>query len=178
MADTQRTASALATLFADNTSGDISPQDLRDFLVSAHVNYGVSYVSTAAETTISTQDVFVKAAGTTTEIATRNFTHTAGRLTYNGTPDINVYVSCCFSMTAAGNSKEIDFKIAKNGTVIDSSMIRRKVGTGTDVGAASVDSFIEGLSTNDYIELWVANHTDTTNVTIELCHLMVFGMFA
>lgn len=34
MADTQRTRSALQTLFADNVIGAISPQDLRDFLVT------------------------------------------------------------------------------------------------------------------------------------------------
>jgi len=34
MVDTQRTKSALQTLFADNVTGDISPQDLRDFLVT------------------------------------------------------------------------------------------------------------------------------------------------
>lgn len=37
MSDTVRTLSALQTLLADNTSGQISPQDLRDFLVSAHL---------------------------------------------------------------------------------------------------------------------------------------------
>ena len=35
MADTQRTRSALQTLFADNVTGQISAQDLRDFLVTA-----------------------------------------------------------------------------------------------------------------------------------------------
>ena len=34
MADTLRTIAALQTLLADNTSGNISPQDLRDMLVS------------------------------------------------------------------------------------------------------------------------------------------------
>ena len=34
MADTVRTFAALQALLADNTSGDISPQDLRDFLAS------------------------------------------------------------------------------------------------------------------------------------------------
>lgn len=34
MADTVRTKAALQTLLADNVAGDISPQDLRDFLVS------------------------------------------------------------------------------------------------------------------------------------------------
>ena len=35
MADTERTLSALQTLLANNISGAISAQDLRDFLVSA-----------------------------------------------------------------------------------------------------------------------------------------------
>jgi len=34
MADTQRTKSQLETLFADNVTGDISPQDLRDFMTT------------------------------------------------------------------------------------------------------------------------------------------------
>lgn len=37
MADTNRARSALEALFADNTSGDISPQDLRDFLRSVQL---------------------------------------------------------------------------------------------------------------------------------------------
>jgi len=34
MVDTPRTRSSILSLFADNTTGDISPQDLRDFVVS------------------------------------------------------------------------------------------------------------------------------------------------
>jgi len=44
MADTVRTRSALLTLLADNTSRDISPQDMRDVLVSVHGVYGGLYV--------------------------------------------------------------------------------------------------------------------------------------
>lgn len=36
MPDTIRTLADLQTLLADNTAGDISPQDVRDFLVSVH----------------------------------------------------------------------------------------------------------------------------------------------
>lgn len=38
MPDTRRLLSALQTLHADNTTGDISPQDNRDFLVSTYAN--------------------------------------------------------------------------------------------------------------------------------------------
>lgn len=55
MADTIRSISALQTLFADNTSGDISAQDLRDFLVSA-ANLMAANTFTAGPQTIVVAD--------------------------------------------------------------------------------------------------------------------------
>lgn len=49
MAQTPRTFAELVTLFADNTSGAISPEDLRDFLVSSQGGYGM--IGTATEST-------------------------------------------------------------------------------------------------------------------------------
>lgn len=46
MADTVRTIAALQALLADNTEGDISPQDLRDMLVSLDDGGWVDYVDT------------------------------------------------------------------------------------------------------------------------------------
>ena len=44
MADTQRTRAAILTLFADNVTGQISPQDLRDFVVTV-MNSEFAYTS-------------------------------------------------------------------------------------------------------------------------------------
>lgn len=62
MADTVRSLSALQTLLADNTSGDISPQDLRDFLVSVYPITGSnlmieSQLLAADQATISFVDI-------------------------------------------------------------------------------------------------------------------------
>lgn len=46
MVDTVRTLSALQTLLADNTAGDISAQDLRDFLVSVMLETATATVTT------------------------------------------------------------------------------------------------------------------------------------
>jgi len=46
MVDTVRTLSALQTLLADNTSGDVSQQDLRDFLESSYPHLGTHEGST------------------------------------------------------------------------------------------------------------------------------------
>jgi len=53
MADTKRSLSALQTLFADNLVGNISAQDLRDFLVSI---YGSAYSVTVGSSTYSVLD--------------------------------------------------------------------------------------------------------------------------
>ena len=45
MVDTVRTKAALQALFADNSSGDISPQDLRDFLVTTYADGGINVVA-------------------------------------------------------------------------------------------------------------------------------------
>lgn len=51
MPDTLRTLSALQTLLADNTAGDISPQDVRDMLVSTYqLDYSADVAVTGAVT--------------------------------------------------------------------------------------------------------------------------------
>lgn len=57
MADTIRTKSALAGLFPDNVIGDISPQDLRDFLVSVMGSMTITTVSTATYTVVDNDDI-------------------------------------------------------------------------------------------------------------------------
>ena len=49
MADTIRTRAELIALLPDNASGDISPQDLRDFLISLHLMADLDQVVTVAK---------------------------------------------------------------------------------------------------------------------------------
>lgn len=51
MADTRRTFAALAVLFADNTAGAISAQDLRDFLASMKMHTSSSAPTTSDDDT-------------------------------------------------------------------------------------------------------------------------------
>lgn len=48
MPDTIRSKSAILALLPDNTAGDISPQDLRDAIVTVHGVYGQVYVHDGA----------------------------------------------------------------------------------------------------------------------------------
>jgi len=59
MADTKRTQTAVLALLADNVTGDISPQDLRDSVVSARANQGGAwaYYADGTSTTQGTAQV-------------------------------------------------------------------------------------------------------------------------
>lgn len=74
MADTQRGRATLQTLFPDNTTGDISPQDLRDFLVSAQLNTEQVILASGG----ASQSPLVFQSGNLTTSTT------AGNLEYNG----------------------------------------------------------------------------------------------
>lgn len=182
MVDTVRSKSALATLLADNTSGAISPQDLRDFMESMHQSYGGLYISSSAATTPAIATTALKVLGTTTATNLRNFTMpTNNRLYYTGTPDIHVHGVISFTSSTASANKTLSYYAyhyddsgASGSTLAHSKMQRRHSSTDLGTGALHFDVTI---STNDYIELWVANDTDTTDFTIDNAYMFCLGMF-
>lgn len=176
MADTARIKSALAALFADNTAGAISPQDLRDFLETMHPSFGGLYFSTPAATTCTLAGTFYKAAGTTTVTAVNRCSHTDNRITYTGDPSIHMHIAASMSFTTSGTNDIISVCISKNGTPQTGSEARRKVGTGTDVGSTALHWDVM-MSTNDYLEVWVSNEDSAgTTVTLQNCYLFGLGM--
>ncbi len=170
MADTARTKAEVLALLADNTTNEISAQDLRDLVVSILPGVGtMNMQGNAAATTISVAGTYVKAAGTTVAATLQDFTMPAtNRLQYNGAPDVYATAFAGVSMVSASNSQILGLRIAKNGdataTEAVASTIRRKTGTGADVGAAFV-GFECIMSTGDYLELFVTNESGTTTVT-------------
>lgn len=67
MADTHRERSALVALLADNTAGDISAQDIRDWLLSTLLRNVTTYSSSTP--TIDDDDVVVLLDGTSNTVA-------------------------------------------------------------------------------------------------------------
>jgi len=173
MADTQRSLAALLVLLADNATGDISPQDVRDMLVSLQPRGGDIAVLAAdrAAVTIADTTNYVEV---TAPVWTLDADSHAdwdesggnGRLTYLGVADVTVQAAGHVSMTAAANNQVIHFRLMKNGTTAASSEVQRKVGTGADVGAAAMSETFQ-MSTGDYLSLAVRNATSTASVTVE-----------
>jgi len=128
------------------------------------------YFSTPAATVL-TLNTWTKAAGTSTEAAAHpDFTHSNNRFTYTGANNIIIHGFASFSVTAATNNKVFEFGVAKNGTIVTPSIMRRKISTGADVGTGALH-FVITMATNDYFEFFIRNITDSTNATLELMNL-------
>lgn len=187
MATSSFIASFIAPAISGLSLGTVSVQDVRDFFAQIDTDsaavavigvlpYGEIYLTAAVETSVAAVDTPIKAAGTT--IITGNFTSiyfdqpAVGRLRYTGTQTEVFFVEGTFSMTAAANNKVFDFHLYKNGSLIPGSTVSRKIATGADVGSAAISTGVE-LEEDDYVELWVENKTDDTNIT--LTHLNLFA---
>jgi len=122
-------------------------------------------VGNSTATTISATSTFYKIAGTTSQgITPDNFTLADNKATFTGSASTNFKVTAVLSLTA-GNNQDIDLRIAKNGTTqARSHQEVTTSGSGSAQNIVVKDIFT--LTTNDYIELFVANNTSTTNITV------------
>lgn len=180
MADTMRSLSELATLLADNTTGAISPQDLRDaVLKTVQPGHGEIYITASAQTSVVSSGVWYPSAGTfdLSEPAMNWDMNTNGQLRYTGAAGRVAHIAMSFSMTAAANNKNISVAVAKNGTVLTPSIVNRQIGTGADEGTGAVHAFTT-MSTNDYLTAVIRNNTDTTNATLTTVNLFAMDMAA
>jgi len=133
----------------------------------------VTMQANATATTIATAGTAVKVAGTWVVQTESNFTgDTTGRLTYNGgtTEVVSANVSITFQH-AGGGTDNLAVYIAKNGSVLTGSKLTRAI-TGTTRG--NVGTFFNvSMTADDYLEVFVANDSDTNNITVVDC---LFGV--
>lgn len=162
------------TQIARIQTGDSMLADAIETLRSGHAEL---YVSTPAETAVATVNTFLKAAGTTTlSPNAHNWTMPQdNRLTYVGPSRRVVHIASSVTVTMAGNTKLARITIAKNGTVHPGAEVQRWVTTGSDKGSTALHAFTD-VSNGDYLEVWVANGTDNTNMTLETMNLFAMDM--
>ena len=177
MADTQRTLTEIMALLADNITANIGAQDHRDAVETSRFGFGEIYVTTPAATVITSTVSWFRDAGTYTltqgdrwEMGPAN-----GQLRYIGPANRIVFIPVTISMTGASNNQVVELAVAKNGIVIESSRVKRKVGTGADVGALPLHA-AASVSTGDYFDVRIRNTTSATNITLETCSMFAFDM--
>lgn len=127
----------------------------------------------ATVTDIVTQDVAVKIAGTTTSGSiTQKFTNTNNKATYTGALNKTFLVSVVASVTSVSANDQIGFYVAKNGTVVAESEIYVTTNANSRAESVSLQGVVE-LTTNDYVEIWIENKTDTSDVTVTELNVII-----
>jgi hypothetical protein len=170
MSQTERDFATINSLLGNNTTGEISPQDIRDAFASLQgygcmilsaggsgsiTGVGTSYSLVDIYDTISAKSIDVNSAGVNAELAP-NF-----QITINATGFYRVAFYASFSSTA--NNKLITFREFKNGSpgIVE---VDRWIGTGSDTGVVSFED-IESESVGDVIDMRVKIDSGTTDLT-------------
>lgn len=178
MAETPKTLTALLTQLPDNTTGDISAEDIRDVVVSLFPSRGQIDLTASAQTTFSGQNVWTKLAGTTaldSALGTEGFTMPANN-ELCATKAVNQVLLCVANVevSCASNNKTFGMTFAKNGTAITTFHVSQKL---SDGGASYFFSFsaLIPVVPNDVISIYVRNETDTTAITASNLTLSAVG---
>ena len=140
--------------------------------IADEINAQVSMHGNSTATTISTQNVPVKAAGTFVAGTFSSFTvDTTGKLTYTGSTTTTVLLTASVTLDVVGTNQNLTVHLAKNGTVISAAKISRLVSASN---TANLGVFYNvSVATSDYLEVFVSNGTGTNNITVTDC---LFGV--
>ena len=132
-----------------------------------------SMSANATVTDIVTQGIPVKVAGTTTASPlVQKFTLSNNRATYTGEISRSFAVSAVASITASAQNLQIGFYVAKNGAVIPSSEMYVTTNQASRAESVAIQSIVD-LSNGDYVEVWVENDTNSTDVTVTFLNVQV-----
>lgn len=98
-----------------------------------------------------------------------------GKFTYDGlVEELFFFDATMFAVVSGGATRDYNFYLAKNGTVITSSLSKRRY-DGSNPGSNSVTSIVE-LTTGDYLELYVEALTATTAINVDTSSIKLFGV--
>jgi len=150
---------------------DLITADSTALLVATTPHGELYATNNSTETTVSANDTWYQFTetvvgnchGTTCSATTDDID-----MTYAG----SYRVVASMSLTSPSGNQYIRMSVGVNGTTQDKCDIRRKVGTGGDVGAAAISCMLD-LAAGDDIELYVLNESSTANILIEYLNLSV-----
>lgn len=105
--------------------------------------------------------------GVSAQLLLRNWTtNNLCRLTWAGVTQKYFSLNVSFSISVSTANVTVQFFVGKNGSPLAPSEIRSKVTTAADVRAFSTNC-VADCAQNDYMELFVAILSGTSNITIE-----------
>jgi hypothetical protein len=177
MADTPRTLSTLIAQLADNTSGNITAQVVRDMLVSLYPSRGQLQLAPggAVATTFASSGSYTPVRGTTeldTDVCSSCVSMPAsGQLKWEKGSTHILNAQATLEVLPAANNKKYTFTFAKNGIALPDLALPAFYGnlSGNPVGV-----YLSGLipiAEDDIISVVAKNDTDTTAITASVLTL-------
>lgn len=178
MAETPKVLTALLAQLPDNTTGDISPEDIRDVVVSLFPSRGQLDLTAGGTTTFALTNTWYKLVCTTAldgGLGQDGFSQ-ASNNEIRATKAVNQVLLCMATIEASssGNNKTYSFTFAKNGTVISTAHVSEKFETSGAVKTMTVIALVPTVQ-NDTISVYVRNDTDTTSLTTANLTLSALG---
>lgn len=178
MAETPKVLSALLAQLPDNTTGLISPEDIRDVVVSLFPSRGQLDLTATAATTFALTDTWYKLAGTTALDATLGqdgFSQVANN-ELRATKAVNqvLLVTANVELLCGSNNKTFGLTFAKNGTAITGIHVSALLANSNKGYGFSITALLP-TAANDTISVYVRNETDTTSVTATSLTLSAVG---
>ncbi len=163
MVDTARSLSDLQTLLADNVSGDISPQDVRDMLVSCIGIYGSLSVFNGS-TQQDNPDTGAKLTAFTTNGNSNGTTpdQSNDQITIDVAGNYDIAFQCSFSGT--GNTT-FQFRLRIDGVESSYGCVR-KLGSGGDTGSCSFLAPGVTLAATEVVTVYVEADGSTDDLTV------------
>jgi len=179
MVDTIRTQiDLLNNLFQEGQpDGAITPQDMRDLIVSLTPSSAAGKFDTPAGITIETSGVFATPdSGTSSLInSTADIDMPQhGRIRYIGANDRHFIITLTLTATVAGNNQDCRFQLTKNGEALPETIMGRSWGTGSNSGSLAINTGLV-LQQDDYIEIQAANDTSTGDILLENGVILLHG---
>lgn len=180
MAQTERSWAAIEAILADNTTGDISPVDLRDAMGSSLGGYcGLDLTPSGAPVAlngVSTTPILInvydeiQAQSIDTNLNGASGSLASGSITFgsDGIYQVNFFAA----FTSSQNNVVTLFSSFING-VTGLPAIRVNVGTGADVGSVAAGGIFV-RSSGDIFDSRVSIDSGSTNLTFESLSLSVF----
>jgi len=134
---------------------------------------GNVYLTAPTTTTFTGVNTATKVLCPTTAVGLFRMSSPANnRLTYTGTKTRRFTVIGSMSVTAQSANKNFSFYIYKNGVRMAESEQAMRLASGVDKGSLTLSCTVQ-LAANDYIEIWAANTSDNSSMTVETLNLSI-----
>lgn len=160
----------------------ISPDDNRCLFTNSigientAVNGIITMTNNSTATTVSATNTFYKIAGTTTEgIYNQKISMPSNnRLECNAIIRRRYFISAVLSFTSGNNNVcQFGIYLSSLGTVITNSIAPTTANTAGRAENVGIQCIVE-MQNGDYIELWGANTSATSNITVSNLNLAIF----